>query len=104
MGTNMSGLLSRQRNSAEDSDQDQDRGDLKGQQQIAEENTAEICGRDQGAAAELCVAKRRADRKKDKGEQAKQRSDAGKADQISGAAAACALLFTRVEQHDDKRE
>src|SRR5580700_2476983 len=100
----MSGLLSRQRDSAEDSNQDEDGGDLKGQQQIAEENTAEIGGGDQGATAELCVTKRRTDGKKDKGEQTKQGGDAGKANQIGSAAAARALLLTRVEQHDHEGE
>src|ERR1700760_918754 len=102
MGTTMSGLLSRQRDSAEDGNQDQDRGDFKRKEQIAKEDTAEVSGRDQRAAAELRVAKRRADGEKDEGEKSKQRGDARETDQICGAAATRALLFTCIEQHDDK--
>ena len=91
----MSGLLSRQRDGAEDGNQDQDRGDFEGKQQIAEEDAAEIGGGDQGAAAEARIAERRAHGEKDEGEQAEQCGDAGKADEIGGAAAVRALFFAR---------
>src|ERR1700730_12595294 len=102
MGTNTSGLLSCQRHGAEDGNQDQDGCDFKGKKQIAEEDTAEIGGCDQGAAAQLRIAQRHANGEEDVGEQAKQCSDAWKTDEISGLTAAGALLFAGIQQHDDE--
>src|SRR4051794_546200 len=105
MGTNISGLLlSRQGHGAEDGNQDQDRSDFEGQQQVTEEDAAEVGGSDQGAATELRVAEWGANGEEDVGEQAEQRSDAGETDDVGGTAAARALLFTGIEQHDDEGE
>ena len=83
-GTPRSVLLSRQRDSAEDSDEDEDRGDFKGQQQIVEEHAAEVGGGDQSIRPRRALPNGAAAREKDIGQQAEQRRGAGKADDVGG--------------------
>src|SRR6201987_6189847 len=104
MGTNISGVLSRQRHGAEDGDEDEDRGDFEGQQQVAKKNTAEIGGSDQSPAAELRIAEWGTNGEKDVCQDPEQRGDARKTDEIGGATASGALFFARVQQHDDEGE
>src|SRR5215472_6812498 len=89
---------------AHDGDQDQHRGDFKGQEEIAEEQVGDVVG---GAevggvnddASQLMVA---ADH--DPAHKRGQRNHSGNAQHQGHAAAATAFFRARVQQHDDENE
>src|SRR5580693_7836547 len=101
MGTTMSVLLAGQRNCAQDGDEDQDGRYFEGQQQIFEQNFAQVGGRDD-VVAQPGLRHVGARGKKDKREQANQDGDSRDTYDVGGAAAMGSLFFAGVQQHDDE--
>src|ERR1700761_8905170 len=103
MGIVMSVFLAGQGHSAQDGDQDQDGSDFEGQQQIFEENLAQVAGGDD-VVAEFCLRQMGASAQENKGQQANDDGCSGDADNVGRFAAMGTLFFAGVEQHDDEGE
>ena len=96
-------LLSCERYSAEDGDEDEDGGDFKGQQQVAEEDAAEIAGGGE-VFAEASRAEARFLRQENVGEEAEESGGPGESCDVGEFATVSTLFPARVEEHDDKGE
>ncbi len=91
-------LLSREHDGSEDGYKDEDGGDLEGEEQLGEEERADLGDVADGVvevAAEVCGAEGLALREEDEAEQAEDGCGAGEADDVGGTAAVWFVLLRR---------
>ncbi len=100
-------LLSREHDGSEDGDEDEDAGDFKGKQKIAEEDLADL-GDVVDGVGEVIGEVRRAEgpaiAQEDEAEQAEDRCCSGHAGHVGRPTAVGSLFFACVKQHDDEDE
>src|SRR5580704_8188557 len=100
-------LLPGEHDGSEDGYEDQDRGDLEGQEEFGEEDRAElgdVAYRVIEMTAEISSAEGFAFGEEDEAEKAEDGGGSGNSGDVGGSATGGSFLFARIEQHDNEDE